>query len=135
MTIVLTIVHVIVCAMLMGVVLLQQGRGGGMGAAFGGAGTQVFGGSGAGNILTRATAVTATIFMLNSVALAWMSSTGDRAMKARIQMEAQKKNERGTLRKKEKPATTTTPPEDSAPATTTTPPENSAPSPTGSTQK
>jgi len=110
MTIFLTIVHVLACAMLMGVVLLQQGRGGGMGAAFGGAGTQVFGGGGAGNILTRATAVAAAIFMLNSVALAYLSSTGDRAMKARIQQEATKKNERGTPRKKDKPAPGAEPP-------------------------
>lgn len=104
MTILLTIVHVLACAMLMGVVLLQQGRGGGMGAAFGGASAQVFGGGGAGNLLTRATAVAATVFMLSSVGLAWLSSTGDRAMKARIAQEAQKTNDRGTLRKKEKPA-------------------------------
>jgi preprotein translocase subunit SecG len=95
MIIFLTIIHVSVCAMLMFVVLLQQGRGGGMGAAFGGATSQVFG-----NILTRATAVAAGIFMLTSVSLAWMSSTGDRAMKARIVAESQKKNERGTVRPK-----------------------------------
>ena len=87
-----------------------------MGAAFGGAGSQVFGGGGAGNILTRATAIAATIFMVNSVGLAWLSSTGDRAMKARIVQEQQKKNDRGTPRKKEKPAPST------APAPTDTPP-------------
>jgi preprotein translocase subunit SecG len=125
MTIFLTIVHILVCAMLMGVVLLQQGRGGGMGAAFGGAGTQVFGGGGAGNILTRATAVAATIFMVNSVGLAWLSSTGDRAMKARIAQEATKKNERGTLRKKDKPAPS------AAPAPTETP-TDTPPAPTSS---
>ena len=60
----LQIIHVLCCLMLMFVVLLQQGKGGGMGAAFGGgAATQVFGGRGAGNLLTRATAICATIFM------------------------------------------------------------------------
>lgn len=108
MIIFLTIIHVSVCAMLMFVVLLQQGRGGGMGAAFGGATSQVFGGGGAGNILTRATAVAAGIFMLTSVSLAWMSSTGDRAMKARIVAESQKKNERGTVRPKQKAAPSAT---------------------------
>jgi preprotein translocase subunit SecG len=93
-----------------------------MGAAFGGAGTQVFGGGGAGNILTRATAVAAAIFMLTSVSLAWLSSTGDRAMKARITQEAQKKNERGTLRKKDKPAPSAAPvPFDTAPIDTPAP--------------
>ena len=123
MIIFLTIVHLIVCAMLMGVVLLQQGRGGGMGAAFGGAGTQVFGGGGAGNILTRATAVAATIFMLTSVSLAWLSSTGDRAMKARIAQEASKTNDRGTPRKKATPSATASdaPPMDTPAPTSSTP--------------
>ena len=58
------IIHIFVCLVLMFVVLLQQGKGGGMGSAFGGASAQVFGGSGAGNILTRATAICAAIFML-----------------------------------------------------------------------
>ena len=123
MTIFLTIVHLIVCAMLMGVVLLQQGRGGGMGAAFGGAGSQVFGGGGAGNLLTRATAVAATIFMLTSVGLAWLSSTGDRAMKARIVQEQQKHNERGTLRKKDKPVPSSEPAPMDTPAPTSSTPQ------------
>jgi len=123
MTIFLTIVHLLVCAMLMFVVLLQQGRGGGMGAAFGGATSQVFGGGGAGNILTRATAIAAAIFMITSVGLAWLSSTGDRAMKARIAMESQKKNERGTARPKQKTAPSATE------APSTTPPEENKPGP------
>src|ERR1700678_643427 len=95
----LDIIHVFVCAVLMFVVLLQQGKGGGMGAAFGGgAAAQVFGGGGAGNLLTRATAVCAGIFMLTSVSLAYLSSSGDRALKARAAMEAQKKAEKGTAR-------------------------------------
>jgi hypothetical protein len=42
----LNIIHVTVCLFLILVVLLQQGRGGGMGSAFGGATAQVFGGRG-----------------------------------------------------------------------------------------
>jgi preprotein translocase subunit SecG len=62
-----------------------------MGAAFGGGATaQVFGGRGAGNILTRATAVCAAIFMLTSVSLAYVSSSGDRELKARIVEEQRK---------------------------------------------
>jgi preprotein translocase subunit SecG len=102
LTTLLDIVHVFVCAVLMFVVLLQQGKGGGMGAAFGGgAAAQVFGGRGAGNLLTRATAVCAAVFMLTSVSLAYLSSSGDRALKARAAMEAQKKAEKGTARPKE----------------------------------
>ena len=96
----LDIVHVFVCLFLMLVVLLQQGKGGGMGAAFGGgAAQQVFGGRGAGNLLTRATAVCAGIFMLTSVSLAYLSSSGDRALKDRVALESKKgKGQEGTPR-------------------------------------
>ena len=100
----LDIVHVSVCLFLMLVVLLQQGKGGGMGAAFGGGAQQVFGGRGAGNILTRATAVCAGIFMLTSVSLAYVSSSGDRDLKARIVEEQRKgKGNEGTKVKPVKP--------------------------------
>jgi preprotein translocase subunit SecG len=100
--ILLRIIHVFVCAVLMFVVLLQQGKGGGLGAAFGGgAAAQVFGGRGAGNILTRATAICATVFMLTSVGLAYKSSAGDRSLKAKAAEQATKKNERGTARPKD----------------------------------
>jgi preprotein translocase subunit SecG len=91
LTTLLQILHVLVCSILMFVVLLQQGRGGGMGAALGGGGAaQVFGGRGAGNILTRATAVAAMTFMLTSVSLAYLSSSGDRALRARAALEEQR---------------------------------------------
>ena len=95
LTTLLDIIHVLVCAFLMLVVLLQQGKGGGMGAAFGGgAAQQVFGGRGAGNILTRATAICAAIFMITSVSLAYLSTSGDRELRQRV-VEEQKKKGRG----------------------------------------
>jgi preprotein translocase subunit SecG len=98
------IVHIFVCLFLMLVVLLQQGKGGGMGAAFGGgAAAQVFGGSGAGNILTRATAICAGLFMLTSVSLAYKASSGDRALKALEIAETKRAKERGTERKTPSP--------------------------------
>src|SRR5579863_7694925 len=115
LTTLIDIIHITVCAILMFVVLLQQGKGGGMGAAFGGgAAAQVFGGRGAGNLLTRATAVCAGIFMLTSVSLAYLSSSGDRALKARAAMEAQKKAEKGTARPKDTAAATPSAPATSA---------------------
>src|SRR5271154_3888191 len=97
----LDILHIFVSAMLMGVVLLQQGKGGGMGAAVGGGGAaQVFGGRGAGNLLTRATAVCAATFMLTSVSLAYLSSSGDRALRAKTAQEEQKAKGKGTARPK-----------------------------------
>jgi preprotein translocase subunit SecG len=118
LTTLLDIVHIFVCVFLMLVVLLQQGKGGGMGAAFGGGATQqVFGGRGAGNILTRATAVCAGIFMLTSVSLAYVSSSGDRDLKARIVEEQRKgKGNEGTKVKPVKPKPSSSP-TDTAPGT------------------
>lgn len=76
---ILNVIHVIVCFFLILVVLLQQGRGGGL-AAMGGGGAQVFGGRGAGNFMTRLTAICAAIFMLTSLSLAYLSSAGDREL-------------------------------------------------------
>ena len=78
MTTFLTILHVFVCVFLILVVLLQAGKGGGMGIAFGGGGSQtVFGSSGAGNFLTRLTSITAVVFMVTSLGLAHYSSQQD----------------------------------------------------------
>jgi len=111
----LDIIHIGVCMFLMLVVLLQQGKGGGMGAAFGGGAQQVFGGRGAGNILTRATAVCAAIFMLTSVSLAYVSSSGDRDLKAKILEEQRKgKGNEGTKVKAAKPKPSAAP-DDTAP--------------------
>ena len=80
---IINIIHVIACVFLILVVLLQQGKGGGLGAAFGASATrQVFGGRGAGNLLTRLTAVTAAVFMTTSVVLAYVASAGDRSLRA-----------------------------------------------------
>lgn len=94
----ISIIHVFCCLVLMFVVLLQQGKGGGMGSAFGGASAQVFGGSGAGNILTRATAICAGVFMLTSVELAHIASSKDAGLRAKIAEREQKLKEKGTKR-------------------------------------
>lgn len=75
----LTVIHVTVCLFLVLVVLLQAGKGGGMGIAFGGGGGSqtVFGSSGAGNFLTRLTSITALVFLLTSLGLAHFSSQQD----------------------------------------------------------
>lgn len=74
MTILVTVLHVLVCAFLILVILLQQGRGGGLGAAFGGASQQVFGGAGAGNFLTKLTEIAAFTFMFTSLLLAGLAT-------------------------------------------------------------
>lgn len=81
----LSIVYVLVCLFLILVVLLQPGRGG-VGGAFGGGSSQtVFGGSGAGNFLTRLTSISAALFMVLSATLAYMSSSSDKSLEAATQ--------------------------------------------------
>jgi preprotein translocase subunit SecG len=71
----ITIVHVVVSVFLILVILLQAGKGGGMGGAFGGAGSQtVFGGRGATTFLGKLTSGAAIIFMITSVALSHVAS-------------------------------------------------------------
>ena len=73
MSVVVTILHVIVCIFLIAVVLLQRGKGAQVGAVFGGGGgATMFGGRGAGNFLTKLTTGAAIVFMLTSLSLAYM---------------------------------------------------------------
>src|SRR5690349_11174989 len=73
--IVLTIIQVFAAISIMALVLLQRGKGADAGAGFGaGASGTVFGARGARTALSRATAIFAAIFMLNSLALAYMGS-------------------------------------------------------------
>ena len=75
MSIILIIVHIIVCVALIMIVLLQTGKGADMGAAFGGGGSQtLFGSTGASSFLSKATTVAAVVFMLTSLGLAYVSS-------------------------------------------------------------
>ncbi len=70
MTILITVIHVIVCLFLIAVVLLQSGKSGDLAAAFGGQGSQTaFGPRGAASALSRATTWSAIIFMLTSITL------------------------------------------------------------------
>src|SRR5262249_43236634 len=71
MSTLITILHIIVCVFLMLTVLLQSGKGGGMGAAFGGGNAAtVFGGSGASSFLRRLTAGPGPISRRTSILLA-----------------------------------------------------------------
>jgi len=70
MTILITIVHIIVCFFLIIVVLLQSGKSGDIAAAFGGMGSQTaFGPRGAATALSKATTWSAIIFMVTSITL------------------------------------------------------------------
>ncbi len=71
----LLILHVIVGVMIVGLVLVQRGKGAEAGAAFGaGASATVFGAKGSANFLSRSTAVLATIFFATSLGLAYLGA-------------------------------------------------------------
>ncbi|WP_133511892.1 preprotein translocase subunit SecG [Candidatus Thiosymbion oneisti] len=75
MQIVLNIFHLFLAIGLVGLVLIQHGKGADAGAAFGsGASATVFGARGSGNFLSRSTAVLAALFFLTSMALAYFAS-------------------------------------------------------------
>ncbi|NKI19089.1 preprotein translocase subunit SecG [Spongiibacter sp. KMU-166] len=71
---IILIVHVLAALAIIGLILVQQGKGADMGASFGaGASQTLFGSSGSGNVLTRATAILATLFFATSLALAYVA--------------------------------------------------------------
>ena len=73
------VIHVLAAITIIGLVLLQHGKGADAGAAFGsGASGSVFGASGSANFLSRATAIAAAVFFLTSLGLTYLSaSRGD----------------------------------------------------------
>jgi preprotein translocase subunit SecG len=72
---ILTVLQIFSCVSIVGLVLLQRGKGADAGAGFGaGASGTVFGARGATTGLSRATAIFAAIFMINSLALAYMGT-------------------------------------------------------------
>lgn len=72
---ILTVLHLFLAIGLVGLVLMQHGRGADAGAAFGtGASATVFGARGSGNFLSRTTALLATLFFITSVALAYFAA-------------------------------------------------------------
>ncbi|MDN2480318.1 preprotein translocase subunit SecG [Vibrio agarivorans] len=72
---VLLVIYLLAALGVIGLVLIQQGKGADMGASFGsGASNTVFGASGSGNFLTRMTALCATVFFVISLVLGNMST-------------------------------------------------------------
>jgi preprotein translocase subunit SecG len=78
MTIVIAL-HVVIALVIIGLVLLQHGKGADMGSGFGGgASSSLFGATGSANFLSRATAVLATMFFLTSLGLAYLATNKPR---------------------------------------------------------
>lgn len=73
---ILLVFHVLIAVAMIGLILLQQGKGADAGAAFGsGASGTVFGSRGSASFLSRATAILATLFFITSLSLAYLASS------------------------------------------------------------
>ncbi len=101
----IVILHVLVCFLMIGAILLQSGKGAEIGAAFGGSSQTVFGSRGPANFLSKFTVVVAAVFMVTSFSLAILAK--ERTFSSTVI----------DLKKKESPA--------SSPAPTTEPPASS----------
>ena len=69
---ILIVIHIIASLALISIVLLQHGKGAGIGAAFGGSSQTVFGSTGAAPFLAKLTAIVAVVFMCTSLGLTFM---------------------------------------------------------------
>lgn len=75
------VVHVLAALGVIGLVLMQHGKGADMGAAFGGGSSgSLFGASGSANFLSRATAIFATLFFLTSMFLSFLQFENTRSI-------------------------------------------------------
>ncbi len=107
MLILITVLHVIFCVFLILVILLQTGKGAGIGAAFGGGSQTVFGPRGAGSFIGKLTGGVAAAFMLSSLILAYMSSSSATGVAEKIEAlneEVASEVEEVEVGKKEEPA-------------------------------
>ena len=131
---ILTVVQVISSVAIIGLVLLQRGKGADAGAGFGaGASGTVFGARGATTALSRATAIFAFIFMLNSMGLAYLATRPTTQTQRTLLDEAAEKPKSLpglTLPAAPPPAATT-----GAPAPATAAPAAPAPTPTPAAPK
>jgi len=72
---IIVVIHVLIALAIIGLVLLQHGKGADMGSGFGGgASGSLFGATGSANFLSRTTAVLATLFFLSSLGLAYLAT-------------------------------------------------------------
>src|SRR6266700_5441517 len=75
-----TVVHVLVCMFLIIVILLQSGKAADLAGAFGGMGSQTaFGPRGSATLLSKATTISAILFMLTSISLSVVATRGSGA--------------------------------------------------------
>ena len=126
--IVLTVIQVFSAFAIIGLVLLQRGKGAEAGAGFGaGASGTVFGARGASTALSRATAIFAAVFMINSLLLAYTGTKQSQAQPRTILDEAAESASKAPAGSAKPPSPATVP----APAPTPSPaaPAPAAPEP------
>ena len=80
-------IHIALCVFLIGVVLLQQGKGADLGAAFSGSSSSLFGAAGASSILVKITTIAAILFMMTSIGLIKIYSVRTPSMPAQDSLE------------------------------------------------
>jgi preprotein translocase subunit SecG len=125
--------HLLVCLGLVGVVLVQSGKGGGLaGGAFGAQAQTVFGGRGATDFITRATIGLGVAFFVTSFSLALMTSHGGPTVgRSLIQEQARKAASSAPAQQQRGPA----PPQGGAtaplPGGTSAPAQGTTPAPAG----
>lgn len=101
---VLIVLHIVVALAIIGLVLLQHGKGADMGSGFGGgASGSLFGATGSANFLSRATAVLATIFFLLSLGLAYVATNRGAVQPGGV-MDAVRQQQKAPAAEKPKPA-------------------------------
>jgi len=85
------VIHVLTAIVLVGLVLMQHGKGADMGAAFGtGSAGSVFGSSGSANFLSRSTAVAAGIFFITSMSLTYIYANPSQSQGVMDKLEVSK---------------------------------------------
>ena len=138
---ILLVFHVLVSIGIIGLILLQQGKGADAGAAFGaGASGTVFGSQGSSTFLSRATAILAALFFATSLGLAYLANEGVApadSFTETFNADAEKKAEDAKDEAKDalpvqesapaEPANTDLPTEDAGKSTPETQPESSLP--------
>lgn len=108
-------IHIVIAIILIGLILIQQGKGADAGAAFGGGGggasATVFGSQGSSNFMSKSTAILATVFFVTSLFLSYLSGqvSAEKAKSVEISNRVEQ------IQSEDKPAL---PVSDSAPAET-----------------